>query len=201
MAMTRRGFLSALLGTSAAVALFPDFLSQPSDALIEVPIVSWPSIYREAHWRAFRMFHDAMLERGIVVCGSPYPEVNALGGRLPSGLVVDQQHGIICDSVDLRDAESLEPAMRALAQRCDFDEFAGQAVWYHGTIYAGVIGPLRMVVAYSLMMDGDRLRFDVMGAESEAQKWRRELERREQLKFAIRRRLPMYRRQRPSLPA
>lgn len=196
MSLTRRGFLAALLGTVTAVKLFPQL---STESAIEVPLGAWENIYHAAHRRAFHYFRQEMMARGVNVPSTVLPEC-VIGETLPSGALVRMTQGVDFRYSDVTlDDETVKAAMTCLAEYSQIDEFGGPCVPM-GVEYGGAYGPLRMIVAYDVMADERIVRFDVIGAESEAHRRQRERYRQARLVKDIRRRLALPR-LRPSLPS
>lgn len=182
--MNRRDFLVRMLGTSAALAVFPEIetIARASSPAVQ-DAERWMATYRRVHEEAARLFAQKMRATGLPIGAvAPFEGMRA---------------GMSQFSVDNRRADDrwIEPGMYALASRAadaGLDAWSALRVALPGTAYAAMIGPLRMVSQYNIEFDTMLSRFDVMGSASEA--GQRIAQRRvtDCLKSHIRRRLGTY---------
>lgn len=195
MSLSRRGFLTAVLGASTAALVLPKIdliaaqLPVEQVDVLEGPL--WRSTFEEIHREAYACFI-----RDIEQAGRPLKslhEESKIGQRISTGEILAHQASVGADP----DGLHVPAAMAALSRVVlddGLDRYGILPCPNGGVAYAESLGPLRMI-AMPDRFEFDRfgrllLRFDVVGASSEPSFVQRR--RTEELKLRIRRRIAFY---------
>jgi hypothetical protein len=150
--------------------------------------------YAEALREAHRLFRGEMFSRGFDIRHEHIdPKASRIGENTEAGIAMVTQRSVMVASTDT--GRSLTPAMYAMSNELanrGIDRF-GTLMLPRGVEFAGIRGPLRMIVQFNIEDGGYLTRFDVLGGSSPHGQRIAQAYRNEGVKRQIRSRLGSYR--------
>ncbi len=165
--LTRRSFFERMFGAALAVPILGRSLLASTPVAIE-PHAPLPELWTLTVVReAFAIFQREMASYGTPIDATlVYPNLSRLGEYTPRGAFLDHQN-----QIELNNLQTVDIAMRALAKQC-----ADDGIGYWGVLSianlagcdAATFGPLRFIRQYDVQTDSHRMRFDVIGASTQA---------------------------------
>lgn len=169
--LTRRDFLTRILGAAALAVVPASLLLETKDEALEA--ARWRDVYRFAHAEAWRILQTKLQLRSFAfeTVDGPF----RIGERTADGVLMAHQHSVQLKPDGLDGERELSPAMQLLAHAIE-----GQWLDRLGTIpipsardtlaYSETVGPLRLIVGVVFDFSSGETyqvaRFDIIGGST-----------------------------------